>query len=342
VIPLSVLDLVPIREGSGVSEALQEAGRLAATAEQAGYKRFWVAEHHATPGIAGGATSVVLAHIGHATTTIRIGSGGIMLPNHNPFVIAEQFGTLDALFPGRIDLGLGRAPGAAPILGQALRKNLHQAAEYFPQDVVELRALLTGNVDLPIAATPGLGAQVELWMLGSSLFGAQLAARLGLPYAFASHFAPDHLDAALMAYRTQFRPSATLEQPHAMAAMTVICADTDQEAELLASSQDQSFVRLRSGDPGKLPPPIRNYRQTLPESARAMLERLSVARAVGSPETVREAIGRFVERTGADEIITSGATYDAAARERSLELTMKAVSQETRLGVSDGPLGSKA
>jgi luciferase family oxidoreductase group 1 len=324
-IPLSVLDLVPIREGSGLSEALAEAGRLAAVAERAGYKRFWVAEHHATPGIAGGATSVVLAHIGHATSTIRIGAGGIMLPNHNPFVIAEQFGTLDGLFPGRIDLGLGRAPGAAPILGQALRKNLHQAAEYFPQDVVELRALLTGDVDLPITATPGLGAKVEMWMLGSSLFGARLAAQLGMRYAFASHFAPDHLDAALAAYRREFRPSPYLDKPHAMAAMTVIAAETDEEAELLASSQDQSFVRLRSGDPGKLPPPVPGYRDTLPENARAMLEHLGQARAVGSPETVRESIGRFVERTRADELIVSGATFDPAARRRSLELTMTAL-----------------
>jgi luciferase family oxidoreductase group 1 len=324
-IPLSVLDLVPIREGSGLSEALAEAGRLAAVAERAGYKRFWVAEHHATPGIAGGATSVVLAHIGHATSTIRIGAGGIMLPNHNPFVIAEQFGTLDGLFPGRIDLGLGRAPGAAPILGQALRKNLHQAAEYFPQDVVELRALLTGDVDLPITATPGLGAKVEMWMLGSSLFGARLAAQLGMRYAFASHFAPDHLDAALAAYRREFRPSPYLDKPHAMAAMTVIAAEPDEEAELLASSQDQSFVRLRSGDPGKLPPPVPGYRDTLPENARAMLEHLGQARAVGSPETVRKSIGRFVERTRADELIVSGATFDPAARRRSLELTMTAL-----------------
>jgi luciferase family oxidoreductase group 1 len=326
VIPLSVLDLVPVREGGGVAEALREAGELAATAEKAGYKRFWVAEHHATPGVAGGAVSVVLAHVGHATSTIRIGAGGIMLPNHNPFVIAEQFGTLDGLFPGRIDLGLGRAPGAAPILGQALRKNLHQVAEYFPQDVVELRALLTGDPELPIVATPGLGARVELWMLGSSLFGAQLAARLGLPYAFASHFAPDHLDAALATYREQFRPSAALDKPHAMAAMTVIAAETDEEAELLASSQDQAFVRLRTGDPGKLPPPVPGYRESLPESARAMLEHLGQARAVGSPETVRERIARFVERTQADEIIISGATYDPAARRRSLDLIMKAVS----------------
>ena len=324
-IPLSVLDLVPVREGSTVGEALREAGELARAAEEAGYKRFWVAEHHATEGIAGGATAVVLAHIGHCTRTIRIGSGGIMLPNHNPFVIAEQFGALDALFPGRVDLGLGRAPGAAPILGQALRKDLHRAAEYFPQDVVELRALLTGDIDLPIVATPGRGANVELWMLGSSLFGAQLAARLGLPYAFASHFAPDHLDAALATYRQQFQPSATLDKPHVMAAMSVLCAETDEEAEFLGSSQDQSFVRLRTGNPGKLPPPIAGYRKSLPESSQAMLERLSVARAVGSSETVAEKIGRFVERTQADEIIVSGATFDPAMRRRSLALTMQAL-----------------
>jgi luciferase family oxidoreductase group 1 len=325
-IPLSVLDLVPIREGGTLSQALQEAGKLVATAERAGYKRFWVAEHHATAGVAGAATSVVLAHIGRATSTIRIGAGGIMLPNHNPFVIAEQFGALDGLFPGRVDLGLGRAPGAAGIVAQALRKNLHQAAEYFPQDVVELRALLTGDLELPIVATPGLGALVELWMLGSSLFGAQLAARLGMPYAFASHFAPDHLDAALAAYRAQFRPSAYLDRPHAMAAMTVIAADSDEEAELLASSQDQAFVRLRSGDPGQLPPPVPGYRATLPESARAMLDHLGQARAVGSPATVGEKVARFVDRTQADELIVSGATFDPAARRRSLELTIRAVS----------------
>jgi len=326
--PLSVLDLVPVRQGGTVSQALAEAALLAQAAEAAGYNRFWVAEHHATPGIAGGATSVVLAHVGAATSTIRIGSGGVMLPNHNPFVIAEQFGTLEALFPGRVDLGLGRAPGAAGILAQALRKDLHRAAEYFPQDVVELRALFTGDLDLPIVATPGLGAQVELWMLGSSLFGAQLAARLGLPYAFASHFAPDHLDAALAAYRSQFRPSDALAAPYAMPAMTVICAETDEEAQTLASSQDQSFVRLRSGDPGTLPPPVPGYRDTLPLAAQAMLGRMEEARAVGSPATVREKIGRFAERTGADEIIISGATFDPAARRHSLQLTMDALKAE--------------
>lgn len=324
-IDLSVLDLVPVREGGTVAAAMAAAAALAQCAERAGYKRFWVAEHHAMDGIAGGAASVVLAHIGAATSTIRIGSGGIMLPNHNPFVIAEQFGTLDALYPGRIDLGLGRAPGADGRLGQALRKDLMRAAEYFPNDVVELRALFTGDLDLPLRATPGYGAAVEMWILGSSLFGAQLAAALGMPYAFASHFAPDHLDAALELYRKQFRPSAALERPHAMAAMTVIAADTDEEAVLLASSMDQSFVALRSGTPGRLKPPVPGYRQTLPPHALAMLEHMRQASAVGSPETVREQIGRFVERTRADELIVAGATFDPAARHKSLELTVKAL-----------------
>ncbi|MEQ5787744.1 LLM class flavin-dependent oxidoreductase [Erythrobacter sp. NFXS35] len=320
----AVLDLVPVREGGTLAEAFAAATDLARAAEAAGAKRFWVAEHHAMDGIAGGATSVVLAHIGNATSRIRIGSGGIMLPNHTPFQIAEQFGTLDALFPGRIDLGLGRAPGAGPELQRALRKNLNQAAEYFPQDVVELRALLTGDIDLPIHATPGLGAQVELWMLGSSLFGAQLAAKLGLPYAFAAHFAPDHLDAALAVYRRDFQPSAALDKPNVMVAMNVFAADTEADARLLASSQQQSFVRLRTGNPGKLPPPVADYSDTLPAPAQAMLAHLGQAAAVGTPAQVRQSIAEFVQRTGADEIMLCGATYDPAARIRSLELTLDA------------------
>lgn len=324
-IPLSVLDLIPVREGGTVPEAMQDAAALALCAERAGYKRFWVAEHHAMDGIAGGATAVVLAHIGHATSTIRIGSGGIMLPNHNPWVIAEQFGTLDALFPGRVDLGLGRAPGADGRLAQLLRKDLMRAAENFPHDVVELRALLTGEPALQMRATPGYGAQVEMWMLGSSLFGAQLAAMIGMPYAFASHFAPDHLDAALALYRKEFRPSPWLDRPHAMAAMTVIAADSDEEAVLLASSLDQGFVALRSGTPGRLKPPVPGYRKSLPPQMLAMLEHMRQASAVGSPATVRDQIAAFVERTRADELIVAGSTFDPLARHRSLELTMQAL-----------------
>jgi len=316
----SILDLVPVREGGTVADALGAATELARAAERLGCKRLWVAEHHAMEGIAGGATSVVLAHIGNATSTIRIGSGGIMLPNHTPFQIAEQFGTLDALFPGRVDLGLGRAPGAGPELQRALRKDLHRAAEMFPQDVVELIALMAGETS--IHPTPGLGARPEFWMLGSSLFGAQLAAQLGLPYAFASHFAPDHLDAALELYRRQFRPSAMLDKPHVMAAMNLFVADSEEEAEYVASSQLQAFVALRTGRPGKLPPPVEAYRASLPTSLQAMLAHIGQASAIGTPAMAHDAVLAFIERTGADEIIFGGSTFDPMARIRSLELTM--------------------
>ncbi|MEE4153324.1 MAG: LLM class flavin-dependent oxidoreductase [Erythrobacter sp.] len=320
----SVLDLIPVREGASLAEAFAASAALAQAAERLGAKRFWVAEHHAMSGIAGGATSVVLAHIGNATRRIRIGAGGIMLPNHTPFQIAEQFGTLDALFPGRVDLGLGRAPGAGPELQRALRKDLAAASQYFPQDVVELRALLTGDVDLPITATPGLGAKVQLWMLGSSLFGAQLAARLGLPYAFAAHFAPDHLDEALQIYRRQFEPSAALAQPHVMVAMNVFAAQDDAEAAFIASSQQQAFVALRTGNPGQLQPPIRDYEASLPAQARAMLAHVGQASATGSAATVRQQLSAFIARTQADEILLCGSTYDPEARIRSLELTFEA------------------
>ena len=321
----SVLDLVPVVEGGNLGEALASTALLAQAAERLGYTRFWVAEHHGMAGIASAATAVTLAHIGHATTTIRIGSGGIMLPNHSPFVIAEQFGTLDALFPGRIDLGLGRAPGADGRIAQMLRKDLMRAAEAFPSDVVELQALFAGDPRLPLQATPGQGARVDLWILGSSLFGAQLAAMLGLPYAFASHFAPAALDQALAMYRREFRPSATLAQPYVVAAINVIAAASDAEAVLLGSSMDQAFVALRTGTPGKLKPPVAGYRQTLPPQALAMLERFREASAVGSTETVRSRVSAFIERTGADELIFAGSTYDPTARIRSLELAMTAV-----------------
>ncbi|UVI39833.1 LLM class flavin-dependent oxidoreductase [Qipengyuania spongiae] len=321
----SILDLVPVREGGTVGEAFAAATDLARTAEAVGCKRFWVAEHHLMEGIAGGATSVVLAHIASATSTIRIGSGGIMLPNHTPFHIAEQFGTLAALFPGRVDLGLGRAPGAGPELRQAFRKDLHAAAESFPHDVVELRALLTGDIELPIRATPGHGSDLEMWMLGSSLFGANLAGQLGLPYAFASHFAPDHLDAALEVYRREFRPSKALTEPHVMVAMNLFAAETAEEAEMLASSQMQSFVALRTGRPGKLPPPVANYRDSLPAPTRAMLDHIGQASAIGTPDQVREQVQGFLARTRANEVIFGGPTYDPAARTRSLELAMAAL-----------------
>ena len=319
----SVLDLVPIREGGSVGDALAAATALARTAQDAGCKRFWVAEHHAMKGIAGGATSVVLAHIGNATSTIRIGSGGIMLPNHSPFQIAEQFGTLDALFPGRIDLGLGRAPGAGPELQRALRKDLHRAAEMFPQDVAELIALMAGET--AVQPTPGVGAKPQFWMLGSSLFGAQLAAKLGLPYAFASHFAPDHLDTALELYRRDFQPSEACEKPHVMVAMNLFVADTEDEAEYLATSQLQAFVALRTGTPGKLPPPVRGYRASLPPQAQAMLAHIGQASATGTPQQAAEAVRAFIARTGADEVLFGGSMYDPEARCRSLRLAMEAL-----------------
>ncbi len=324
-IPLSVLDLVPVREGFGPSQAMADVAAAAKAAEDAGYKRFWTAEHHGAEGLAGGAVSVVLAHIGHATSTIRIGAGGIMLPNHNPLVIAEQFGTLDALFPGRVDLGLGRAPGADPRIGHALRKDLMRAAENFPQDVLELQARFAGDPQIAITTTPGAGAAVEIWILGSSLYGAQLAAHLGLPYAFASHFAPAQLDQALAVYREHFEPSETWEKPHVMAAMTVVAADTDEDAALLATSMDQSFVDFRHGRSGKLRPPVAGFREGLPPDARAMLEQMRSVSAVGSPATVRAAIERFVERTQADELIVAGSVFDQDARHRSLALTMDAL-----------------
>ena len=319
----SVLDLVPVREGGSLAEAFEAATLLAQAAERLGCTRYWVAEHHAMEGIAGGATSVVLAHIGNATNTIRIGSGGIMLPNHTPFQIAEQFGTLDALFPGRIDLGLGRAPGAGPELQRALRKDLHRAAEMFPQDVAELQALMRG--DTAIHPTPGLGAKPDLWMLGSSLFGAQLAARLGLPYAFASHFAPDHLDTALEVYRRNFEPSDQLDAPYVMAAMNLFCAETEEEAETLSTSQMQAFVALRTGSPARLKPPVEGYRESLPAPAQAMLAHIGQASAVGTPEQCADKIRAFVSRTGADEIIFAGPTFDPQERVDSLSRALSAL-----------------
>ena len=320
----SVLDLVPVREGGTLGEAFAAARDLAQAAERLGCRRYWVAEHHAMEGIAGGATSVVLAHIGNATSTIRIGSGGIMLPNHTPFQIAEQFGTLDALFPGRVDLGLGRATGAGPEFQSALRKDLNRAAEMFPQDVVELQALMAGET--VIHPTPGRGTRPEFWMLGSSLFGAQLAARLGLPYAFASHFAPDALDDALAIYRRDFQPSDACPRPHFMAAMNLFCAETEEEAETLATSQLQAFVALRTGTPSRLKPPVQGYRSSLPAPAQAMLAHIGQASAVGTPEQCADAVEAFARRTGADEIIFAGPTFEPQARIASLERALAALS----------------
>ncbi len=321
---LSVLDLVPVAEGRNVANALVETAALAQCAEAQGYNRFWIAEHHLMPGIAGGATSVVIGHVAAATKTIRVGSGGIMLPNHSPLAIAEQFGTLDALFPGRIDLGLGRAPGADMRVAQAMRRDLMQAADHFPQDVIELRAHFTGEPETGLEVSPGRGAKPEMWILGSSMFGAQLAAALGMAYAFASHFAPDQLLPALDFYRQNFRPSVQLAQPYCMAAMNIFAADTDEEAHFLASTMQQSFVALRTGSPGKMRPPIEGYENTLSPSVVAMLNHVLQYSAVGSVATVREKLNWFQDLTKADEVMVAGATYDPSARQKSLKLTMEA------------------
>jgi len=317
----SLLDLVPVVEGGSVAQSLANAADLARHAEALGFTRYWCAEHHGMSGIASAATSVVLAHIGAATSTIRIGAGGIMLPNHAPLVIAEQFGTLDALFPGRIDLGLGRAPGSDQVVARAIRRTLATDPNAFPRDVMELQSYFADDGQTGIRATPGAGAKPELWILGSSLFGAQLAAALGLPYAFASHFAPDLLDQALAIYRRDFRPSAALARPHVMAGFNVFAADTDAEAELLASSQQQAFVALRTGNPRQLPPPVAGYRESLGPQGARILDHVLECSAVGSAATVARGIAAFVARTGVDEVMVASAIYDHDARKRSLEIT---------------------
>ena len=322
---LSLLDLVPVTQGGSIATSLANAADLAAHVERLGFTRYWVAEHHGMAGIAGAATSVVLAHVGAATSTIRIGSGGIMLPNHAPLAIAEQFGTLDALYPGRIDLGLGRAPGSDGRVAHALRRNLAGDEQQFPRDVVELAAYFAADERLGITAVPGAGANVEMWILGSSLYGAQLAAMLGLPYAFASHFAPDALEQALDMYRRNFKPSARLEKPYCAAAFNVFAADTVEEAELLATSQQQAFVALRTGTPGRMPPPLPGYRDTLPPTARAMLDHVLQYSAIGTAADVARGIDAFVAKTGVDEVIIASSIYDHAARKRSLTITADAV-----------------
>jgi luciferase family oxidoreductase group 1 len=319
----SLLDLVPVVEGSNVSEALTNAADLAHHAEALGFTRYWVAEHHGMRGIASAATSVVIAHLAAATSSIRIGAGGIMLPNHAPLVIAEQFGTLDALYPGRIDLGLGRAPGSDMRVAQAIRRTLDSDPNAFVRDVVELQSYFADDGQTGISATPGAGAEVPLYILGSSLYGAQVAAHLGLPFAFASHFAPQALDEALHVYRSGFKPGGAFEQPYVMAAMNIIAAETDAEAEYLASSLQQSFVALRTGNPRQMPPPVEGYLDTLSPSAVAVLQDVLSCSAIGSAETVRDKVAAFVERTEANEIIVVCSVFDHQKRKASLEITVE-------------------
>jgi luciferase family oxidoreductase group 1 len=331
-IPLSVLDLAPVPEGSDAGQALRNSLELALAAERLGYRRFWMAEHHSMPGIASAATSVALAFVGAGTSTIRIGAGGVMLPNHAPLVIAEQFGTLESLFPGRVDLGLGRAPGTDRAAAFALRRNLASDENQFPQDVVELMGYFEGREGGGVRAVPGEGLAVPIWILGSSLFGAQLAAMLGLPYAFASHFAPGQMMEAIRVYRERFQPSAQLDRPYVMLGFNAFAAATAEEAELLATSVQQAFVNLRTGHPGKLPPPLPGYEETLPPQARAMLDQVLTCSAIGDGATVRAAIEAFVERTGADELMITSQIYDHGARLRSYEIVAEAIGQSSLRG----------
>ncbi|MER8483767.1 LLM class flavin-dependent oxidoreductase [Mesorhizobium sp. M1322] len=318
---LSVLDLSPIVEGSNAPQSLANSLDLARHAERLGYKRYWLAEHHNMPGIASAATSVVIAHVAGGTRTIRVGAGGIMLPNHSPLVIAEQFGTLNALHPGRIDLGFGRAPGTDMGTARALRRNLEAGADSFPQDVVELMGYFQPAEDgQRIRAVPGEGEQVPIWILGSSLYGAQLAAMLGLPYAFASHFAPAELDHALEIYRSGFQPSKQLDKPYVMLGLNVFAAPSDAEARLLFTSLQQAFVNLRTGRPGRLPPPVEGYERDLDPMAKTMLGQALSCAVVGAPETVRQGIEAFVRRTGADELMVTAQIFDHTARVRSFEI----------------------
>jgi luciferase family oxidoreductase group 1 len=320
-IPFSVLDLSPVIEGGDASQSLANTLDLARHAERLGYRRYWLAEHHNMPGIASAATAVVIAHVAAGTSTIRVGAGGIMLPNHAPLVIAEQFGTLAALHPGRIDLGLGRAPGTDPITAQALRRNLAGDVDTFPQDVVELmRYFEPEQPGQRVRAVPGTGLDVPVWILGSSLYGAQLAAMLGLPYAFASHFAPRELMSAIAIYRERFQPSQQLDKPYVMAGLQMVAADSDDEARRLFTSSQQAFMRLRSGMPGKLPPPVDDIEPLLDPASKAMLDHALAEAIVGSPDTVRQGLSGFIGRTGVDEVIVAAQIYDHAARVRSYEL----------------------
>ena len=320
----SLLDLVPVVEGGNVATALANAADLAKHCEQLGFTRYWVAEHHGMRGIASAATSVVIGHIAAATQSIRVGSGGIMLPNHAPLVIAEQFGTLDALYPGRIDLGLGRAPGSDQRVATAIRRTLDSDPNAFPRDVMELQSYFTDDGQTGISATPGAGADVELYILGSSLYGAQVAAALGLPFAFASHFAPDMLDEALHIYRSHFIPSAVLTAPYSMAALNIIAAPTDSEAAFLASSMQQSFVSLRSGNPRQMPPPVEGYYESLPPQFQGMLDHVLSCSAIGAPDTIKTAVKAFIERTKADELIIACSVFDHEKRKRSLDIAAEA------------------
>lgn len=321
-VPVSILDLANVPQGSRPGVALRNSIDLAGHAERWGYRRFWVAEHHNMAGIASSATAVLIGQIAAATATIKVGSGGIMLPNHAPLVIAEQFGTLAELFPGRIELGLGRAPGTDQLTAHALRRNLTGDVDDFPNDVVELQHYLDDpEPGQAVVATPGAGTKVPIWILGSSLFGAQLAAALGLPYAFASHFAPQQMLDAIRIYRQRFRPSPQLDHPYVMLGYNVCVADSDAEAHYLRSSGLQAVLALRAGRPIQLPPPVRDFYATLSPQEKAMIENWTVCSAVGSAQRVKEQMAQFIALTGADELMCVSAVYDHDRRLESFRLT---------------------
>ncbi len=325
----SLLDLSPIPEGKTTADALASTLDLAQAAEASGYHRFWMAEHHNMPGIASAATAVLIGRVAATTQTIRVGAGGVMLPNHAPLMVAEQFGTLETLFPGRIDLGLGRAPGTDMATARALRRHM-APDDSFPQDVQELLGYLGAPIPgAMVRAIPGEGTSVPIWILGSSLYGAQLAAYLGLPYAFASHFAPAMLEEALSAYRSTFRPSEYLAKPYVMIAAGVCAAETDDEASYLRSSQQIAFARLRSGTPGKLPRPVHNVTAEIPPPVLAQVNQALSCSATGAPETVRGQLRKLLDRYGPDELIVTGMIHDSAARVRSFQIAAEILTDLT-------------
>jgi luciferase family oxidoreductase group 1 len=320
-VPLSVLDLSPITEGSDAGQALRNSLDLAGHVEALGYRRFWMAEHHNLPGIASAATAVALAHVAAGTNSIRIGAGGIMLPNHAPLVIAEQFGTLAALHPGRVELGLGRAPGSDQITTRAIRRNLLGDVDQFPQDVVELMGYFQpAEPGQAVQAIPGAGLEVPIWILGSSLYGAQVAAYLGLPFAFASHFAPAMMMPALAIYRERFRPSAQLALPHVMLGTVVVAAESDHEARFLFSSLQLSTLNNRTGRRGRVPPPVEDFDARLDPYARAILDEAQACAIVGGPDTVRRGLDNFIRRTGVDELMVTASIFEHNKRKRSFEI----------------------
>lgn len=325
-VPLSVLDLAPITEGGSAAQSFANTVDLAQHAERWGFRRYWLAEHHSMPGIASAATSVLIGQVAAATSRLRVGAGGIMLPNHSPLVIAEQFGTLAALFPGRIELGLGRAPGSDPVTARALRRASTADAEAFPDDVAELLAYFAGCG--PVRAVPGNGAKVPVWILGSSLFGARLAATLGLPYSFASHFAPAQMRQAVALYRSSFRPSEYLAEPWVMLGYNVFAADTDDEANYLASSWQHTFVDLRLGHPGRLPRPTERYLESLPVAVRALIDRSLACSAIGTAEKVAHELAEFAKYNYADELIITSGIHDHAARLHSYELVAQVMNSD--------------